>query len=172
MAGLQRRRVLNWGAGLAAARGGLAAGLGASLAPHALAHHGWSSFDLDRPIYLEGEVAKVKWANPHAELMLDVGTAMKLPTDLARRTVPAQAAQVDGPATLAKTTLPKRADRQWEVELAPLSRLEAWKVSEIKAGVAFAAVGFTFKNERGSATLRAEYIWVDDKVYAMRSSPA
>lgn len=161
MTGLRRRRLLDWGAGLAT-----------SLAIPAHAHHGWSSFDLDRPIYLEGKVTKVKWANPHVELMLDVGTAMKLPADLAQRTVPAQAAPVNGPATLAKTALPKRADRQWEVELAPLSRLEAWKVSEIKAGAAFAAVGFTFKDELGSATLRAEYIWVDGKVYALRSSPA
>lgn len=171
MTGLQRRRLLNWGVGLAAARSFLAAGLGASLAIPAFAHHGWSSFDLDRPIYLEGKVSRVKWANPHAELILDVGTAMKLPPDFAQRAVPAQAAQVDGPATLAKTTLPKRADRQWKVELAPLSRLDAWKVSEIKAGAAFAAVGFTFKNEIGSATLRAEYIWVEGKVYALRSSP-
>ena len=172
MTGFQRRRVLHWGAGFVFRRAGLAAGLSTTLVPHALAHHGWSSFDLDRPIYLEGKVTKVKWANPHAELMLDVGAVMKLPADLARRTVPAQAAQVDGPATLAKTTLPKRTDRQWEVELAPLSRLEAWKVAEIKAGAPFAAVGFTFKNEQGSATLRAEYIWVDGKVYALRSAPA
>lgn len=31
----------------------------------AQAHHGWSSFDPDRPIYLEGTVRKVRWQNPH-----------------------------------------------------------------------------------------------------------
>ena len=30
------------------------------------AHHGWSSFDQDRPIYLEGTARDVKWRNPHA----------------------------------------------------------------------------------------------------------
>ena len=30
----------------------------------ALAHHGWSSFDQDRPIYLEGKVVKSVWQNP------------------------------------------------------------------------------------------------------------
>ena len=37
------------------------------------AHHGWSSFDQDRPLYLEGRAAKVAWRNPHAELELEVG---------------------------------------------------------------------------------------------------
>ena len=27
----------------------------------ARAHHGWSSFDQDRPVYLQGRVASVKW---------------------------------------------------------------------------------------------------------------
>ena len=30
----------------------------------ALAHHGWSGFDQDRPLYLEGSVARVRWAQP------------------------------------------------------------------------------------------------------------
>ena len=34
----------------------------------ACAHHGWSSFDQDRAVYLEGRAAKVAWRNPHAEL--------------------------------------------------------------------------------------------------------
>ena len=36
----------------------------------ARAHHGWSGFDQDRPIYLEGKAESVVWKNPHAELML------------------------------------------------------------------------------------------------------
>ena len=38
----------------------------------ALAHHGWSSFDQDRPIYLSGKAVKVAWRNPHAELQLEL----------------------------------------------------------------------------------------------------
>ena len=37
----------------------------------ARAHHGWSSFDPDRPIYLEGTARQVKWRNPHAEFTLE-----------------------------------------------------------------------------------------------------
>jgi hypothetical protein len=137
----------------------------------AWAHHGWSSFDLDRPIYLEGKASAVRWANPHAELVLEVSGLKALPTDLASRNVPAQAAQVDGKALLAKAQLPTRKDAKWEIELAPLSRMEAWKVAEIKPGANLAMVGFTFKDEKGSAVLRVEYLWVDGKTYALRSSP-
>lgn len=138
----------------------------------AQAHHGWSSFDLDRPIYLEGKATKVKWANPHTEMVLDVSGGMKLPADLANRAIPAQTAQVDAPALLKKAALPKRTDKTWEIELAPLTRMEAWKVPEIKNGQTVALLGFTFKDEKGSAILRAEFVWLDGKTYALRSSPA
>ena len=108
------------------------------------AHHGWSSFDQDRPLYLEGRVVKALWQNPHVELELEVPSALKLPSDLARRTLPAQSAPVDGKALLAKTTLPTRRDKQWEIELAPLTRLQAWKVAEIRPGTNLSVVGFAF----------------------------
>jgi hypothetical protein len=144
--------------------------LPAALSAHA--HHGWSSFDLDRPIYLEGKATKVKWANPHTELTLDISAGMKLPADLASRAIPAQTAQVDAPALLKKAVLPKRTDKAWEIELAPLTRMETWKVPEIKNGQTVALLGFTFKDEKGSAILRAEFVWLDGKTYALRSSPA
>ena len=136
------------------------------------AHHGWSSFDQDRPIYLEGKAASVKWQNPHAELMLEVPADLKLPPDLAQRPIPAQSAPVDGKALLAKASLPTRRDRKWEIELAPLTRLELWKMAPIKAGAAMSVLGFAFKDEKGEPILRAEYVFVDGKTYGMRSSPA
>jgi hypothetical protein len=138
----------------------------------ARAHHGWSSFDQDRPIYLEGRVTKSTWANPHCELMLSVPTDLKLPADLASRPIPPQTAPVDGKAMLAKTQLPRRKDRQWEIELAPLTRMEAWKVTPIKVGDNLAVVGFTLKEEKGDAVLRVEYLFVSGNTYALRSSPA
>ncbi len=138
----------------------------------ALAHHGWSSFDADRPIYLEGTVRSVRWQNPHAELQLDVPADLKLPSNLAQRAIPAQTAPVDGKALLAKAVLPTRKDRQWEVELAPLTRMQAWQVQEIKPGTALSVVGFTLRDEKGDAVLRAEYLFVDGKAYGLRSSPA
>ncbi len=137
----------------------------------ARAHHGWSSFDQERPVYLEGKVVKAKWSNPHAELEIEVPAALKLPADLAGRSLPAQTAPVDGKALLAKAVVPARKDRKWEVELAPLTRLEAWKVAEIKVGAQVAVLGFTFKDEKGDAIVRVEYLFVAGKTYALRSSP-
>lgn len=137
------------------------------------AHHGWSSFDQSRPLYLEGRVAQAAWRNPHAELVLELPAAgLTLPADLAGRTLPAQTAPVDGPALLKAARLPTRTDRRWEVELAPLSRMQAWGVPEIKAGDNLALIGFTFAGEKGDAVLRAEYLFSGGKTYGLRSSPA
>jgi len=148
----------------------LAAAAAAPLA--AQAHHGWSSFDLARPIYLEGRAVNVAWRNPHAELDLDVAVDMKLPADLAQRKLPAQSANVDGPGLLKAAQLPTRKDKRWHIELAPLSRMNAWQVPEIKNGDAIAMLGFTFAGERGDAILRVEYLWVGGRAYGLRSSPA
>lgn len=135
------------------------------------AHHGWSSFDQNRPIYLEGKAVRVAWKNPHAELDLEITTGLKLPPDLAQRKLPAQTAPVDA-SLLSKAILPKRQDRLWEIELAPLSRMQAWSVAEIKPGSNVAVVGFTFAEEKGQAILRVEYLFADGKVYGLRSAPA
>ena len=140
--------------------------------PLAQAHHGWSSFDQDRPVYLEGTARKVTWQNPHTELQLELAPGLKIPADLPARQLPAQSAPVDGKALLAKATLPKRTDKVWEIELAPLTRMQAWAVPEIKPGTPLALLGFTFKDEQGAAILRVEYLWLDGKTYALRSSPA
>lgn len=157
---MQRRHLL-----LAAAGGSLAL-------PPAFAHHGWSSFDQGRPIYLEGQAGKVTWRNPHAEFELEVPADLKLPADLAGRALPAQSAPVDGPALLKAAQLPTRKDRRWHIELAPLTRLEAWKVTPLKTGDKVAVLGFTFSGEKGDAIVRAEYLFAGGKAYGLRSSPA
>jgi hypothetical protein len=138
----------------------------------AFAHHGWSSFDQSRPLWLEGRAAKVMWRNPHAELELELPADVKLPADLAARAVPPQAAAVDAPALLKAARLPTRQDRRWLVELAPLSRMEAWKVPEPKAGDPLGVLGFTFAGEQGEAVLRAEFLFAGGKAFGLRSSPA
>lgn len=150
----------------------LAAAASPLATPMAWAHHGWSSFDQDRPIYLEGTVVTSKWQNPHAELIIETPPGLALPADLKQRPLPAQSANIDGPALLAKTVLPTRKDRRWELELAPLTRMSAWQVAEIKAGERIAAVGFTLKDEKGEAVMRVEYLFVGGKAYGLRSSPA
>jgi hypothetical protein len=147
--------------------------IAAGLSPLAArAHHGWSSFDQSRPIWLEGRAAKVAWRNPHAEVVLELPADLTLPPDLASRKLPAQAAAVDGAALLKAAQLPTRKDRVWHIELAPLTRMEAWKVPEIKVDDSVGVLGFTFSGEKGDAVLRAEYLFVGGQVYGLRSSPA
>ena len=138
----------------------------------ARAHHGWSSFDQSRPIWLEGRAGAVSWRNPHVELKLEVAAELKLPADLGARKLPAQSAGVDGPALLRAAQLPTRKDKLWEVELAPLTRMQAWRVPEIRAGAELAVLGFTFAGEKGDAIVRAEYLFFGGQIYGMRSSPA
>jgi hypothetical protein len=143
------------------------------LAPAAArAHHGWSSFDQARPIYIEGKATKVVWRNPHVEFELEMPEGLKLPADLAARPLPAQSAPVDGAALLKAAQLPTRKDRRWLVELAPLTRMQAWQVPEMKVGDSVGVLGFTFAGEKGDAVLRAEYLFLGGKAYGLRSSPA
>lgn len=146
----------------------------AALAPWAgaRAHHGWSSFDTERPLFLEGRAVQVKWQNPHAEFVLELPPQPRLPDDLAQRELPAQQSPVDGKALLAKAALPRRKERRWLVELAPLTRLDAWKVQPLQPGDPVGVLGYTFKDEKGDAVLRAEYLFAGGKVYGLRSSPA
>lgn len=138
----------------------------------ARAHHGWSSFDQGRPIYLEGRARNVAWRNPHAELDLELVADLKLPAGLAKRPVPAQSAPVEGARLMAGAVLPTRKDKVWHIELAPLTRMEQWKIEPIKDGQTVAMLGFTFAGEKGDALLRVEYLFVGANTYGLRSSPA
>src|SRR5690606_23420862 len=147
--------------------------IAAAAAPFAAqAHHGWSSFDPERPLFLQGRVVSVKWQNPHAELVVELPPDYRLPPDLASRPVPPQSADIDGKALLARARAPSRKDRRWEIELAPLTRMEAWKVEPPKVGDTVGALGYTFKEEKGEPILRAEYLYIGGKAYGLRSSPA
>jgi Family of unknown function (DUF6152) len=136
-----------------------------------LAHHGWSSFDETKPIYLEGVVKTAKWQNPHAELTLEVNGANP-PEAITRFAIPKQSANVDAVTVLGNAKAPTRKDKTWNIELAPLTRMEAWKVAEIKAGEKVALVGYTFKDQKGEAILRVEFLVRDGKVTPLRSAPA
>lgn len=153
-------------------RRALLAAAPAFIVPAAFAHHGWSSFDQDKPLYLEGVARKVAWRNPHAEFDLELAADLKVPADLAKRPVPAQSASVDGAKLFAAAALPTRKDRVWHIELAPISRMNAWQVPELKDGDRVGVVGFTFAGEKGEPVLRVEYLLVGAKTFGLRSSPA
>ena len=136
----------------------------------ASAHHGWSSFDETKPIYLEGTVKSVKWQNPHAEVMLEINR-VDPPAALSRFAIPKQSAPVDAVTVLGSAKAPTRKDAVWEIEFAPITRMDAWKVAPIKAGEKIAVVGYTFKDEKGEATLRVEFLIGNGKVAPLRSAP-
>ena len=139
-------------------------------ASRAHAHHGWGSFDESRPLYFEGEATAVRWQNPHAELELQLADGLAVPADLGARAVPAQKTAVDGASVLKNATLPRQRGT-WTVELAPLTRLVAWQVPEVKVGDRIAVVGYTREGEPETRT-RAEFLLANGKVYPLRSLPA
>jgi hypothetical protein len=140
------------------------------LSSRAHAHHGWGTFDETRPLYFEGEATAVRWQNPHAELELRLADPLALPADLATRAVPAQKTAVDGAALLKSAALPRERGT-WTVELAPLTRLVAWQVPEVKVGDRVAVLGYTREGEPEART-RAEFLLAGGKVYPLRSLPA
>lgn len=172
---MKRRNFLGFsGSAFGAALGGsvlAGAAIGSALPGIAHAHHGWSSFDPDRPLYLKGRVKAARWRNPHVELELELETALVLPADLASRQLPAQATQIDGPAILAKTGLPDRQDKVWTIELAPLTRMRAWSVEPIAEGETVELVGYTLA-DNSEPVLRAEWLFRGGKAYGLRSAPA
>ncbi len=148
----------------------LAALVSMPLSQRLFAHHGWSSFDETQPLYIGGTVKSVKWQNPHAEIIITVAKDATLPADLAKRNIPAQTASVDGAKILTAAKLPaKRGD--WTIELSPMTRIDAWKVPTPKVGDTVAAVAYSFKDEKGGAFARVEYLIIGDKLYGLRSSP-
>lgn len=168
---MERRSMLAALGLLPAATGPLAVLLATAARP-AAAHHGWSSFDPGRPLYLAGRVAAVRWRNPHAEIDLEVPPGLELPAGLADRTVPAQTTPLDARDLLGRTRLPIRAEGRWTVELAPLTRMRAWSVEPLREGETVEVVGYTLAGERGEKVMRAEWLFRDGKAYGLRSSPA
>ena len=148
----------------------VAALVSAPLSQHLLAHHGWSGFDESRPLYIAGTVKLLKWQNPHAEIVINVANDASLPADLAKRSAPAQTATVDGAKILASALLPKKRG-DWTIELSPMTRIDAWKVPAPKVGDTVAAVAYSFKDEKGAAFARVEYLIIGDRVYGLRSLP-
>jgi hypothetical protein len=145
--------------------------LASFVAGAALAHHGWSSYDEKAPIFLAGSVQSVAWQNPHAELVV-VPDVQALPPGLATRVVPPQEAPVDSATVLANTTLAADLSGPWTVELAPLTRMDAWGVLRIAAGARVELVGYTFpKGGSSERRMRVEFLFVDGKAYSIRSMP-
>lgn len=146
--------------------------LGMGFAPLlARAHHGWASFDDSQPLYVAGPVKSLQWKNPHAEIVVAMPADAQLPANLAQQKLPAQSTPVDGARVLGATRLPQRRG-DWTLELAPMSRINAWKIPEPRAGDTVAAIGYALKDGKEPGFLRVEYLVVNGQWYGLRSGPA
>lgn len=98
----------------------------------AFAHHGWSSYDSDKPLQIDTRFTSVSWANPH------------------------------GSATM------NWRGRQWQVVLAPVSRMEARGLTPqmIAPGKRVRLVGYARKD--GTREIRVERVTAAGKTVELR----
>ena len=68
----------------------------------------------------------MRWANPHAETVIEVKVDVAVPADLATRPLPKQCQTVDAAAIAAKARVLPTPAGQWQIEFAPLTRMQAW----------------------------------------------
>lgn len=132
-----------------------------------------AGYDPGRPLYIEGPVVFLLWAEPqpHLELLHRIGTAV--PADLAQRPVPRQKDALDTAALLARAALPlSREDRRWQVNLPGMARLSAWNVPRPRIDEVIAVVGFPGPPATGTPTLRPEILFMGGRAYPMRADPA
>jgi len=98
----------------------------------AFAHHGWGSYDADKPMTVQAVIEEVALANPHGHMMVTTG------------------------------------GRQWEITLAPLSRMisRGATAAVVVKGKPVKAYGYPKRD--GTPEMRAEWIEVDSKRFELR----
>jgi len=103
----------------------------------------------------------IPWAYPALEATHIIGIALLLGNLVALEV------RVFGGAA----ALPVPALARLSLTLA-LTRLDAWKVAEIRVGAQVSAIGYASSGEQGDAAMRVEYLFAGGKAYGLRSSPA
>jgi hypothetical protein len=98
----------------------------------AFAHHGWGSYDADKPITLEAVIEMVELANPHGHLMLTTG------------------------------------GKQWEVTLAPLSRMQSRGATAAIVAKGKTVKAYGYPKRDGTAEMRAEWIEIGGRRFELR----
>jgi hypothetical protein len=103
--------------------------------------------------------------------VLEVSKGLALPADIAKRSLPAQQQAVDAQAILSRAQVPAAAEGNWELEFAPLSRMNAWGVTPLKVGDRIEVIGYVGVPGKPKV-MRVEYLIVNGTAYGLRSSPA
>jgi hypothetical protein len=121
--------------------------------PTAEAHHGWSSYNTQVPLYLEGTVTEVHWRNPHPELVVVIEAPARA-VDPSRVNLPSDAG-TDLRDAVSRAT--PAAPGRYTVHLPPIARLERAGVSAPpQTGERFVAIAYASCSEAGTA--RAAYV--------------
>jgi hypothetical protein len=116
--------------------------------PLAQAHHGWGAYGTDRPLYLEGTVARVEWRNPHPEIILEVASPAPA-MDPSKVPVPSELERLRFREVLARTK--PAAPGRYTMDLAPIGRLQEWGMSAPpRQGERLIAVAFPACSEPGT----------------------
>lgn len=151
-------------------RRSLLAALASFPAGAALAEHGWEPFDGVRPIYLEGRVTTIIWADPHAHLeMLHQPGSATLRGHLRRRQMPGGKENAEFAALLDKAIVPSESGEIWRVELPSLAKLGKWGVPRPKIKQLISLIGYLGPQLLDTKTVRAEYFVVEGEIYPLRS---
>jgi hypothetical protein len=136
----------------------------------AQAHHGWSSYDLTRPIYVEGEVTEVIWSNPHVEVLLKTAPDLAVPAGFAQTGLPEMLEQVGGRDSVQNVRVPSEQGKTWRIEFAPIARMGGYNMSRRpETGTRMAFVGYISRTLCDE--MRVELvIYADGDMYPMRNT--
>lgn len=126
-----------------------------------------------RPLYLEGEVTTIIWADPHAHLeLLHRPSSSGVPPHIRQLSVPKQKENVDVKTLLQKAVSPAEGNEHWRVELPSLARLSKWNVPRPKIQQVIGVIGYLGPQLKGTPTIQIEILFIDGNPYPMRSDPA
>lgn len=133
---------------------------GVLLVRPAAAHHGWGTFDTKIAFYVRGSVAKVRWGNPHSEVVLLLEPAA-MPEGWLQRPLPQGGNERDGRLTM-ESARPYAGNRkELELVLAGPDWMARWGLHRpLRVGEKIEAVGFL--NVGVGDHLRPVMFWLED----------
>lgn len=142
-------------------------------APLALrAEHAWQPTPGAPPVYLEGAVTTIIWADPHAHLEMLHRAEARIPAELRQRKIPLTKDQLEIDALLSRVVLPPHGGEVWRVDLPTLARITAWDMPRPKIGDVIGVIGLPGPPMTGTPTVRAEIVFLAKRAFPMRSDPA
>ena len=128
--------------------------------PAAEAHHGWSSYNTQVPLYLEGTRRRSQWRNPHPELVVVIEAPARAvdPSKVSAAVRRGRGRSSETRWLARKPPVPGR----YAVHLPPIARLERAGVSAPpKAGERLVAIAYASCSEAGTA--RAAFIGLRER---------